>query len=289
MSNTIIQTNDGRYYKKPGFLATAAGVAAGSAAGSVVAFAQMPVSNRLMGKMSKTAQSADAAVIRSGLQEALTKSGLADKVKLTELNEKSVTFSPFDFIPDKLKKNKLFKSMFEQMDMAGAIKNGKNAAFDNITNKILINTEKMGAAGFHEVGHAINFNKSKFWKIMQIARTPLMALPSLFLTIALFKRKKAEGEKPNGFFDKVTTYIKNNVGKLSAAAWLPVVAEELMATKRGNALAKQILSPENFKKVAKVNKFGAITYIGGAALIGVTAYLCNKIRDAVASPKEIKA
>lgn len=287
MGNTI-QTNDGRYYQKQGFGVTAAGIAAASAAGSALGIAQIPVTNYLTGKMSKISQSIDTAEIRNGLSDALKKSGLDGKVKINEVTPSSGMFSFMDFVPNKLKQNKAFKYIFESCDITGAIKNGKNAGFSNISNEILINTEKMGAAGFHEIGHAINFNKSKFWKAMQLLRNPSVALPAIFISIALFKRKKVEGEKPEGFLDKTTTFIKDNVGKLSVGAMIPVIAEELMATKRGNSLAKQLLSPENFKKVVKTNRFGAVSYIGGALFIGVSAYLLNKIKDAVSAPKEVK-
>jgi len=285
MDNTIIKTNNGRCYKKPGYTATIAGIAAAGAAGYAVDFASIQADNHITNKISKAAQSANADEIRKGLQEALKKSGLNGKVKLNELNEKSITI--FDFIA--VKNKRLPKKLKKQMTVTEAIKNGKYATFNYETNEISINTKKLGAAGFHEIGHAINCNKSKFWKIIQKSGKPLKVLPALFIAVALLKRKKAEGEETKGLFDKVTIFIKNNAGKLSAAALLPSIAEELMATKRGNALAKQILTPENFKKVAKVNKWGAISYIAIAALTGGAAYLCNKVKDAVASPKEIKS
>lgn len=282
MDSSIIQTNDGRCYKKPGYAATIAGIASAGAAGFAIDFANIPIDKRITKRISKTAQSADTNAIRHGLQEALKKTGLSGKVNLIELNEKSITI--YDFIA--IKDNKAAK---RERKIIEAVKKGEYAIFDRNANEISINTQKLGAAGFHEIGHAINYNKSKFWKFIQKSRTPLKFLPALFITIALLKRKKAEGEEPKGFFDKVTTFIKNNVGKLSAAALLPSIAEELMATKRGNALAKEILTPENFKKVAKVNKWGAASYIVIAALAGGKAYLCNKVKDSIASPKEIKA
>ena len=106
--------------------------------------------------------------------------------------------------------------------------------------------------------------------------------------IALCKRKKVDGEKPKGFFDRVTTFIKNNVGVLSAGAMLPVLAEELKATSRGNKLAKQLLSPENYKKVVKSNRWGATTYALAVVGAGLAAHFANKVKDKIAAPEKIK-
>ena len=122
---------------------------------------------------------------------------------------------------------------------------------------------------------------------MQGLRLPCFGLGGLLVTVALFKRKKVEGEEPNGFFDKTTTFIKNNIGKLTLATFVPIVAEELMATYRGNKMAKKVLSPELFQKVQKTNRFGAATYITSAIAVSLAAVIGSKVRDAIAKPKEI--
>lgn len=350
MSNQI-RTNDGRYYEKPGFMATAAGIAAGSAASGAVTLLHQPFATKCMNQMGRIAQSADTVEIRNALHKALQEGGVADKVKIIDyapnkefeklgdlfrkrieqkralnLPKKKFKLSvepkgkkllpnlPFKDVKvedldkifkkpqiygdyphftaatgtlDKLK-NKLGRYIQEQMDMVGAIEKGKNAGFNNLSNEVLINTEKLGTAGFHEVGHAINYNNSKFWKVMQNLRKPAMIIPGILTTIALFKRKKADGEKPKGFFDKTTTFIKEHVGTLTTLSMAPIVAEEIKATQRGNALAKKLLSPENYKKVVKTNRYGAATYIAAALAVGVGAYVANKVKDAIAKPKEIR-
>lgn len=288
MGSTIIRTDDGRTYQKPEFWKTAAGVAAGYTAATAATYLTSPINKYAMKNMAKTAQKADSVEIKSGLQEALKLSGLDKKVKIVDMSDKTSGASLLDFLPEKLRNSKFFRGIFEQFDMTGSIKKGKNAGFSNFANKILINTEKMGAAGFHEIGHAINFNKSKFWKTLQLSRIPLTALSGWCLLFAIWKRKKAEGEEPKGFLDKAATFIKNNAGKLAIAAQVPVIAEELMASKRGNALAKKILSPDSAKKVAMTTRFGAMTYISFAASMAFAAFLGGKVRDAVASPKEVK-
>ena len=50
-----------------------------------------------------------------------------------------------------------------------AAENGKNAFFI-VENKLIghnqihINTKKLGTAGFHEIGHSINYNTSKLYR-----------------------------------------------------------------------------------------------------------------------------
>ena len=109
-----------------------------------------------------------------------------------------------------------------------------------------------------------------------------MVLAGLFGAIALFKAPKAEGEKPEGFFDKTTTFIKNNVGKLTFAAMMPMVIEEGLASGRAAKWAKKLLSPELAKKVNKANAFGFASYILLAVATGIGALAASSVRDRLA-------
>lgn len=171
--------------------------------------------------------------------------------------------------------------------MIEAIKAGKNACYIPKTKQVVVNLEKFGLSAFHEMGHAINHNCSKLWSCMQKMRMPMMALSSLFTLTALFKRKKADGEKPKNGFDKATTFIKNNVGKLVTLSFVPIVAEELMASHRGNKMAEKVLSKDMLKKVKLSNKLGAITYVTTAVATGAAAFVASKVRDKIAHPKEV--
>ena len=122
--------------------------------------------------------------------------------------------------------------------LQNTFEHGNNAAFFPKTNKIGVNIEKLGASTFHEMGHAINRHMSTFWKGMQKLRAPAMITGSVLSLTALIKRKKVEGEQPKNKFDKATTFIKNNVGKLVSLTFVPVVAEELMASYRGTKWLK---------------------------------------------------
>lgn len=159
---------------------------------------------------------------------------------------------------------------------------GYNSFYVAKSNKILINTNKQSLAGFHEIGHAINNNSSKFWRTIIKTRGLTTALPFWIAAIAICKRKKAEGETSTGAMDSATTFIKNNAGVLSLASSVPIIAEELKASQRGNKLAKELLSPDIAQKVIKSNRLGAMTYIVGAGAMALATVAGSKIRDFIA-------
>lgn len=299
VNNNVIVTNDGRKYKKPGIASSIAGFYAGSTAQAVVSSASIPASILLMKNIRKINSGIDNTEISKAIKNAMEISGMNQKgVKLNIFSPKENlslcgTFKEYcEFV-----KNLIFRSMSSGKPIKGnlpdhfikfLIKHGYNGCFDDKNNRIYVNIDKMGTSAFHEIGHAINWHLSVFWRGMQKLRTPMTIASMLLPTIALLKRKKAEGEEPTGTIDKVTTFIKNNVGKLTLLSSVPIVAEELMASARGNALAKKVLRPELVSKVVKTNRLAAMTYILAGITAGAGAYIANKVRDAIAKPKEIK-
>lgn len=158
---------------------------------------------------------------------------------------------------------------------------GYNSFYVAKTNKILINTNKQSLAGFHEIGHAINNNSSKFWRTIIKTRGLTTALPFWIAAIAIGKGK-SEGKTSTSAIDSATTFIKNNAGALSIASSVPIIAEELKASQRGNKLAKELLSPDIAKKVIKSNRLGAMTYIVSAGAMALATVAGSKIRDFIA-------
>ena len=71
----------------------------------------------------------------------------------------------------------------------------------------------------------------------------------------LLKRKKLDGEEPKNNFDKATTFIKNNVGKLAALSFAPLIAEELAASYKGEKLAKAAQNEYLHKKPVMPKSF----------------------------------
>ena len=113
----------------------------------------------------------------------------------------------------------------------------------------------------------------------------LLAVAAMFT--AIFKRKKAEGEQPTGVVDKVTTFIKDNCGKLAFLGTLPTILEEGLASVKGAKLAKEVLSPQNYKLLNKFNGAAWLSYLGMGVGITAATVLASKVRDAIAKPEKV--
>ena len=174
-----------------------------------------------------------------------------------------------------------------QYQMVKATVEGKNAFFDPQNNAIRINREKAPHLAFHEMGHAYNFNNSKFWKSMQNMKPASMILPVLFASMVLYTKKATanEGEELTKT-QKIKNGIRDACPILAAASMLPNLAEEGMATIRGNKWAKQLLDPANYKKVVKANKAGFMTYAIQAAATGLSIWAAKAVKDHYTAPKE---
>lgn len=107
------------------------------------------------------------------------------------------------------------------------------------------------------------------------------------MVVALFKRPKAENEKPKGIVDKVTTFIKNNVGKITFLSMTPIIAEEFIASANGNKLAKQYM-PELYKTVRKANAIAGSTYVISAITKSLAIFGANKLRDTLTKPQKVQ-
>ena len=298
------QQNNGVQYKKPGFWKSAGGIVAGGTVTNLVSTASLPLGLYCVGKMSNINASAKDSfeVINQAADKMLKDSGLEKAgVKIIDAGTKDF-YDKYVKITDEIFGNvpKKVKDVLNSLNPFAAAYNGKNAFFNPKTspiikefmniedNAVYVAKNKLPLATFHELGHAINYNSSKIGKALQGMRYPAMALAGLLGAIALFKAPKAEGEKPKGFFDKATTFIKNNVGKLTFIAMVPMIIEEGLASGRAAKWAKKLLSPELAKKVNKVNALGFATYVGGAAVAGIAAWAGTKVRDKIAHKTPIE-
>lgn len=292
---SIIQSSNGNQYIAPGVGLTTAGYFVGSmASGAIDRVASQAICTPIMTHGFKYNKGVDSNVIRNALEKALETTGMKDKgitikdysgCKSSDVKSRDRLIKEF-LVRIIKRKEKVSISDFVKADSIEQIKLGGNALYVDKT--IHANIGNSGFMAFHELGHAINENGSKLWKLVQRSRNlssfALLTLPM----IAMCKRKKVEGEKPTGTIDKVTTFIKENVGKLTTLAFVPAIVEEFKATARGNKLAKELLSPELASKVAKCNKMGGLTYIILGISAGIGAFMANKIKDAIAKPELIQ-
>ncbi len=163
---------------------------------------------------------------------------------------------------------------------------GYNACFIPKSKQVLINTDKISVAGFHELGHALNALKSKYGvKYLAKMRGPGYVLAGLMEYFAIFSRTKPKCA-PRSFTD----VIEDNCGKLAFFAMLPVVAEEAIASIRGVNLArdKKIDLPEPLiKNMKKLYAKALATYGGRAVLGGLAVYASRKVMDHFTRPKPV--
>lgn len=164
---------------------------------------------------------------------------------------------------------------------------GKNAYFSPAINSVVYNKNKGATLAFHEVGHAINYNSSKFWKTMQCMRTPSQLIAAGFALFGAFSNKEVakEGEELTKG-QKAKNFVRDNVGVFATASMLPVVAEEVMASVRGCKWANSNLPKELAKKVAKTNIAGAVSYIAVSLALGFSAHVAVKVKDKINEKKE---
>ena len=247
-------------------------------------------------KLNQSLSADEVKLLHSAGNQILEKSGLTAKgvvkqLGMTEADEKTI-FAPITKLLDKFNISKdVREKILENNPVKKQLTEGKNAFFEGKLNKIFMpKNGGMELAQFHEIGHALNYNMSKVGKFLQkaIFFTPMLATVALFT--ALFKNKKAEGEKPTGWWDKTTTFVKNHAGKLAVAGMLPLVIEEAMATYKGEKFASKI--PELgglMKKIKASNRWGLATYVALTAAMGLGVMLAGKVRDAIIQPKANKA
>ena len=166
-----------------------------------------------------------------------------------------------------------------------AYKRGTNACFIPDTKQVLINTDKISIAGFHELGHAMNALKSKFgFKYLAKLRGPGYAIAGLMEYFAIFSRTKPKGA-PRTFTD----IIEDNCGKIAFLAMLPVVAEEAVASIRGVKLAKSAgLDKAHINNLKKIYLKALTTYGSRAVLGGLAVYASRKVMDYFTRPRPVE-
>ena len=175
-----------------------------------------------------------------------------------------------------------------------ATKNGKNAYFSSkvpknlkgaglenlLENVVGVNRQEAPNFIFHELGHAFNYHNSGVFKAMQKIR-PLAMLLGVVLSVlpAFTKKEEAQDGKELTKAQKVKNFIREKSPFIAAASFVPIVAEEAMATIRGNKWAKELLSPDAFKKVRNGNLIALSTYAIVLAAMGLSALAAKKIKD----------
>lgn len=232
--------------------------------------------------------------IRKALNNMIIESGLKEHgVNIMELKAPKVYKSYWQILSEHLKlifskeyryakkhDPKAAKKMLNNVLLQKYI-HGFNACFYRPNNLVLLNMEKKGITGFHELGHALN-KQSFIWHFIQKngKNYANKFVPIILLTSLLIPKSKKNKEDRN-FLENSGQFIKNNAGKLAVAAFLPTITEECEATRKGLIYAKKFLSPQLYKKTLCVSTFGSITYLIFALARGLGVYLANKVKDRI--------
>lgn len=303
--------NQEQQYQKPSAGAIFGGIFAGSMA--QVAVSAVPVqvvTNKIMDRVKGLSNLSDDEFkqVNDGINKALKNTTLSNKgvtlLKIPTVKAKSFQEKLTDFlssIKSVSKENSPYDTLKfilgELISPMKSIEEGTNAGYTfgdipkmGIKAKTIIMPEKsLSLTTFHEIGHAANDNLSKIGKLLQKSRFPLMfVVTPLIGLVALCKTKKAPNQEPQGTMDKTTTFIKNNAGKLTFLASVPILIEEAMASIKGCKFAKEAgLSTELLAKITKTNKMTYLTYLGAMLLASLGIYLGVKVKDAIAKPTPV--
>jgi hypothetical protein len=253
-------------------------IVAGVSAGAIGTVAPIPASLGIMGWMQKIEKLPEQAVktIHAALDKALVDTGLKGKTYINRVKE----VSP---------KNILEKIKGLNNPLIG-VGHGTNAGFGKALfgseTVIVIPEKKLAGAGFHEMGHALNYNFSKAGKLLQKMRLPGMLAAAAIVAFGCFtKKSKAQDGKELTTGQKVKNGIRDNAGKLAFLAVTPMLIEEAMATIKGQKIANKLLDKNLAKTILKGNGVAYLTYVATAAGLALAAWAGVKIKDKLVAKK----
>lgn len=176
-----------------------------------------------------------------------------------------------------------------------SVKLGHNAYCLTENKKIIIPNKHLQTSAFHEMGHALNASGGILLKGLQKCRPLATIVPAVILFASLENKRKVTDEtKPDdSILQKGKDFTKRNAGKLTFLAMLPMVAEEGIASLRGQKIAKNLvksgdLSKNLFRKIKLTNLCGFSTYLLGAAAATATVKAAINIKDKIQEKYEAK-
>lgn len=213
---------------------------------------------------------------------------------ITNLLEETSLFKKFSKNPN-LGAGMKIGNMIKSKMMTGQVKMGANAFCLPQIKRIVTPDKLLQTSVFHEMGHALNY-ENKLLKVVQKFR-PIgqKVLPlAILLTAITNKRKVEEPQSQNDSkMQKFKDFVKRNAGKLTLLSFLPMVAEEGIASLRGSKLAKQHvingnLSQNVFKKIKITNAYGFASYVLAAVGSALAMKVAVNVKDKVQAKHEQK-
>ncbi|DAB11393.1 TPA: hypothetical protein CPT91_06195 [Candidatus Gastranaerophilales bacterium HUM_16] len=147
---------------------------------------------------------------------------------------------------------------------------GKQAFFHPAAESIAVNCDKRASSIFHEIGHVHNYTaadwKNKLYKVRMFSK------PAAFLALTA------------GLCTNKDSFFNENCGKLTFAALTPIIAEEALASKNGQNMAKSVLPANLFKKLKAINARSLGSYIFGAIATSIAAAFAVDVKNRIAQP-----
>lgn len=197
-------------------------------------------------------------------------SGENVKKVATAMKEKNGLKANIHFI-DNANKH-LLKDKFPMLaNSLDTVANGRNAFYAHMKD-IAVAPKSRPSLILHELGHAINNEKSKLFKGLQKCRIIGYNAPAiLLLANHFFSKPKNDGEE---------TFLEKHAGKIGFAAFLPTIIEEGAASIRGINAAKQTLGKNVNLGALKRNYFFAwMTYLLAGIGMGIASKLAVSGRN----------
>ena len=165
---------------------------------------------------------------------------------------------------------------------------GANAGYFSNANEVVVNSKNLYSTVYHELGHAMNRNGNWFTRGLQKSRniTPfgVSLLAPVFLAVGLFhKVDKTKPQEQKGKLEKTLDFISDNAGKLTLATYVPMLAEEGLASVRGLKAASKHLPKDVMKKLGGnyLKAWGTYALIAAAVSGGVAlgVRVANNIKE----------
>ncbi len=155
----------------------------------------------------------------------------------------------------------MFPNLSKSLDV---VADGRNAFYTNQGNFVVAPKSKPSLI-LHELGHAINFEKSSVMRGLQKLR-----VVGMFAPMAIAALNNASGARRDG----KKNFWERNAGTIGFCAFLPTIIEEAAASIRGINAAKKTLGSNANLKVLKKNYFLAwMTYLLAGIGTGIAAKL----------------
>ena len=157
------------------------------------------------------------------------------------------------------------KNRFPQLAKSlDTVANGGNAFYTS-QGSFAVAPKSKPSLILHELGHATNFEKSKFFKGLQKCRVVGMYAPMALAFLNDVSGHRKDGKK---------NFIERNAGLIGFSAFLPTIIEEGAASWRGIQVAKKTLGAGAKLGVLKKNYFLAwMTYVLAGVGVGIASKL----------------